>query len=64
MKNIKRFLWFCLMVMFVILLFVFLFFALDSEGACLDNKGVWDRKNKVCRYDCLKWTDKEGCVPL
>ena len=38
--------------------------ATDSEGACLDNKGVWDRKNKVCRYDCLKWTDKEGCVPL
>ena len=31
---------------------------LDSEG------GVWDLDHNICRHDCLKWTKKEGCIPL
>ena len=32
---------------------------------CLDSEhGVWDSNQNICRHDCLKWTEKEGCIPL
>lgn len=44
--------------------FLFLFFLFDHKGTCLENGGVWDEKAKRCRYDCLLWTHKTGCVWL
>lgn len=44
--------------------FLFLFFLFDHKGTCLENGGVWDEKAKRCRYDCLLWTHKTGCVRL
>ena len=38
------------------------FLEIDS---CLDSgKGVWDYDQKRCRHDCLKWTEREKCIPL
>jgi hypothetical protein len=32
---------------------------------CLDTAhGVWDYDQKRCRQDCLKWTEREKCIPL
>ena len=44
--------------------FLFLFFLFDYKGTCQENGGVWDEKAKRCRYDCLLWTHKTGCVRL
>ena len=34
-------------------------------GSCYDGgRGVWDSKHFTCRTDCLKWTWKDGCIPL
>jgi hypothetical protein len=35
----------------------------DDEGYCLSQQnGVWDNKQKICRYDCIKWDKERGCV--
>ena len=32
---------------------------------CMDTAhGVWDPEQKRCRHDCLKWTEREKCIPL
>ena len=32
---------------------------------CFDiEHGVWDPEQKRCRHDCLKWTEREKCIPL
>ena len=32
---------------------------------CFDiEHGVWDPEQKRCRQDCLKWTEREKCIPL
>ena len=31
---------------------------------CADDGGVWDYDQKICRHDCLKWTEREKCIPL
>lgn len=33
--------------------------------SCYDvEHGVWDYKQFSCRKDCLKWTWRDGCIPL
>ena len=45
---------------FVVLVLYFF----DESGSCMDLDGVWDDEQKICRYDCLAWSKKTGCVPL
>lgn len=30
----------------------------------MERSGVWDEDENRCRFDCLLWTQKTGCVQL
>ncbi len=71
MKNIKpfyqilkRILQVVFWGMFAIIMAGFLFFACDRVAGCIEAGGVWDGAEKRCRYDCLTWNEKDGCVLL
>ncbi len=63
--KIVSFLYVCVLLLpFLILLGGILFLIFDDIGGCLEMGGVWDDDLKICRYDCLKWTKEDGCIPL
>ncbi len=74
MKNIKLkkiFRWIFLILWnvcaFLGLLFIgfVLFYLFDDASRCISEyHGVWDGHQNICRYDCLKWTEETGCIPL
>ncbi len=35
-----------------------------THNNCLDDGGVWDESTQKCRHDCLRWSEKDGCVLL
>lgn len=35
---------------------------LQDESFCIETGKVWDKKQQICRDDCLKWDDKLGCI--
>jgi len=42
-----------------------LYYLFDYPAQCLSEEhGVWDYEQNICRHDCLKWTEEEGCIPL
>ncbi len=53
-----------LITFFLILIGGLLYLFFDDVGNCLDADGIYDHNRKECRYDCLKWTKEEGCIPL
>lgn len=75
MKNInyKKFFLVIAIVLGIIILFpiimaigyiVYILF-FDDVGWCLsEGHGVWDADLKVCRQDCLTWTEQSGCVAI
>ena len=61
--RIVRFVWniFALFGVFVCDYFLSLVF--DEEGYCLSSQqGVWDNEQKICRKDCIKWSQEQGCI--
>ncbi len=64
LRVIKRFILFICAGLFAAFVGMFLYFAFDFAGTCLENGGVWDGAEKRCRYDCLTWNERDGCVPL
>ena len=41
----------------------FLYLVFDEEGYCLSSQqGVWDNEQKICRKDCIKWSQEQGCI--
>ena len=61
--RIVRFVWniFALFGVFVCGYFLYLVF--DEEGYCLSSQqGVWDNEQKICRKDCIKWSQEQGCI--
>ena len=68
--NIKKISWkiflifwnICAIIGLVISVY-FLYIVFDDKGYCLSSQhGVWDNKQKICRYDCIKWDEERGCV--
>ena len=37
---------------------------IDLVGDCADDGGVWDDEYRVCRFDCVHWNEKDGCILL
>lgn len=35
---------------------------IDFVGDCADDGGVWDDEYRVCRFDCMHWNEKDGCI--
>ena len=64
-KNKKRYyLMFACVMLIYILMYNFLISIVDAHGSdrCLDNDGVWDFEQHICRTDCWMWDDKLGCL--
>lgn len=69
MKNIKM-IWRWILVggryifwgIFICFILVFLYFAFDKKGGCLEAGGVWDGIAKVCRSECLKVDNNGKCI--
>ena len=64
-NNKKRYYIMFACAMFIyILMYNFLMPIIDSHGSdrCLDNGGVWDFEQHICRTDCWMWDDKLGCL--
>ena len=43
---------------------IFLFYLFDDKAHCLDIGKIYDPIQKICRDDCLTWSDKIGCIPI
>lgn len=51
-----------LCVLFIIMVMIAEVVFFDNIGDCLYRKGVGDPNQDVCRYDCIRWDKKEGCI--